>query len=60
MGILFRVPASPVVSGRGYFGGGNNTNEIDGIQFDTEAAINPAVALSAGREGLAGVQSGSL
>lgn len=60
MGILFRVPPTPTVFGRGYFGGGNNLAEIDGIQFDTEAAINPTAALSVARRDLAGVQSGSL
>ena len=52
-------------STRGYFGGGGGfsipiTTEIDGIQFDTENAIDPAAALSVARSFLAGVQSGSL
>jgi hypothetical protein len=56
-------------STRGYFAGGNITtartyavssNEIDGIQFDTEAAINPAATLIEKRIKLAGFQSGSL
>lgn len=59
MGFIFRVPATPQFNARGYFGGGGTSSEIDGIQFDTEAAINPAAALSVVRSGLAGVQSGS-
>jgi hypothetical protein len=49
---------------RGFCGGGISgtirVTTIDGIRFDTEAAINPAAALSQAREGLAGVQIGSL
>jgi hypothetical protein len=52
---------------RGYFGGGwdslsydSRTSEIDGIQFDTEAAINPSAALSVSRYALTGVQWGAL
>jgi hypothetical protein len=48
-------------STRGYFGGGETSgalSEIDGIQFDTEAAINPAASLVASRYLLTGVQSG--
>lgn len=53
---------------RGYFCGGFQSsptymgmNAIDGIRFDTEAAINPAAVLQDGaREGVAGVQSGAL
>jgi len=36
------------------------TTEIDGIQFDTEAAINPAATLSVARYGGAGVQSSGM
>jgi hypothetical protein len=49
---------------RGFCGGGTVppaiTNNIDGIRFDTEAAINPSAALSQARTRLAGVQIGSL
>lgn len=54
---------TPPVTGKGYFGGGFTAavvNEIDGIQFGTEAAVNPAAALAVARDTLAGVQSGSL
>jgi hypothetical protein len=35
---------------RGYYGGGPlNSNEIDGIQFSNETAINPAATLAQGR-----------
>ena len=43
----------------GYFGGGiggsSYVNEIDGIRFDTEAAINPSATLALARHVLAGV-----
>ena len=47
--------------GKGYFGGGytdSYSNEIDGIQFSDESAINPSATLALARQGLAGVQSG--
>ena len=44
--------------GGGYSGG--SRGDIDGIQFDTESAINPTAVLSVARDSLAGVQSGSL
>ncbi len=50
-----------VIKGRGYFGGGhdgsNNSNEIDGIQFSDETAINPSATLAVARRGAAGVNS---
>jgi len=45
---------------KGYFAGGDaagNTNRIDGIRFDTEAAINPAATLSQARQSAAGINS---
>jgi hypothetical protein len=48
---------------KGYFAGGTlapglaYSTEIDGIRFDTEAAINPAATLSAVRSHAAGVNS---
>lgn len=57
------TPAGVNSTARGYFGGGYMLaflSEIDGIRFDTEAAINPAATLAAGRNALAGVQSGAL
>jgi hypothetical protein len=50
----------PPVTVRGYFGGGYNGSylkEIDGIDFPTEVAINPAATLAVGRSQLAGVNS---
>lgn len=53
-------------STRGYYGGGGRDenlgtmtfyNEIDGIRFDTEAAINPTATLSLARVRLTGVNS---
>ena len=49
-------------SAKGYFGGGyasSRSNEIDGIQFSDEAAINPAATLAVARYALAGVQAGN-
>jgi hypothetical protein len=52
---------TPPVTGRGYFGGGGSIldrlAEIDGIDFTTEAAINPAATLALARSDLAGVNS---
>jgi hypothetical protein len=49
---------------RGYFAGGQLStsilNEIDGIRFDTEAAINPAATLAVARRSLAGMQNGGI
>jgi hypothetical protein len=48
--------------GKGYFGGGftsSSSNEIDGIDFVTEVAINPSATLSINTQGLAGVNSSS-
>ena len=62
MGFIFRVPAAPTFIPTGYFGGGlatDVTSEIDGIQFDTESAINPTATLSVARHLLAGVNSSS-
>lgn len=49
-------------STRGYFGGGMRenyviTNEIDGIRFDTEAAINPAATIVVMRMMFGGLNS---
>jgi hypothetical protein len=56
------------IAGGSILGSGSNTlssytswvivvSEIDGINFSTEAAINPAAILSLSRDGIAGVQS---
>lgn len=47
------------ILGRGYYCGGTSANqdEIDGIDFSTEAAINPTAVLTVGRWYLAGVSS---
>jgi hypothetical protein len=55
--------SSPVNSpGKGYFCGGVNSSstfqsEIDGINYATDAAVNPSATLSVARESLAGVNS---
>lgn len=53
-------------STKGYFAGGYpgnmgplQTNEIDGIRFDTNAAINPSATLAVARFGLSGMYSAS-
>lgn len=54
---------TPPVTGRGYFGGGGAAfgapayNEIDGLDFVTETAINPAATLATSRLGAGGVNS---
>ena len=49
------------VTGNGYWGGGEasfiSISDIDGINFSTEAAINPAATLAVARYWLAGVSS---
>lgn len=45
-------------SGRGYCFGYNYGTEIDGLRFDTEAAINPSAVLTIGRGDAAAVSSG--
>ena len=61
-----RFQMSGVMSvSRGYFGGGNmgpafpvrNLDQIDGIQFSNETAINPAAALVQARISMGGVNS---
>jgi hypothetical protein len=53
-----------IASTKGYHGGGNPSrwdtsqlNQIDGIQFSNEAAIDPAAALAQARRSLAGVNN---
>jgi len=53
---------SSYLTGKGYFAGGNvnfanDTNQIDGIQYSNDAAINPAAAISPARGWLIGVNS---
>lgn len=47
--------------GRGYHGGGNTgINEIDGIDFGTEATVNPTAALATARYGATGMHSANI
>jgi len=53
---------SSYLTGKGYFAGGNvnfanDTNQIDGIQYSNDAAINPAAVVSPARGWLIGVNS---
>lgn len=54
---LWRNPAN---GEKGYFGGGStgsSSNEIDGINLSSAAAVNPAATLSVARSAPAGVNS---
>lgn len=53
-------PASPNITPKGYFLGGYTTAssaEIDGINFNTDAAVNPSAVLATARQGGVGVNS---
>lgn len=60
--MAFPIAMFQTFIGKGYFAGGlltsgTQTNEIDGIEFSSEAAINPSAALSTARISLMGVNS---
>jgi hypothetical protein len=59
--MLMGFKTKAVILGVGYFGGGDNAvigfAEIDGINFSTEAVVNPSATLSVARSGLSGVSA---